>query len=36
MKGKNHPGVTFNGRNLPKILEQAGTSINNNQGVKID
>jgi hypothetical protein len=36
MRGKQYGGVTFNGSNLPKILEQAQTTINNGQGVKID
>jgi hypothetical protein len=29
MKGKKYGGVTFNGDNLPKILEQAKVTINN-------
>lgn len=35
MKGKDYRGVTFNGDNLPKILEQAKLAINNG-GVKVD
>lgn len=36
MKGKNYGGVTFNGENLPMIVEQAKVAINNGGGVKID
>jgi hypothetical protein len=36
MKGKNYGGVTFNGENLPMIVEQAKIAINNGGGVKID
>lgn len=28
MKGKNYAGTTFNGNNLPRIIEQAKIAIN--------
>lgn len=36
MKGKQYSGVTFNGENLSRVMQQAATTINNGQGVKVD
>lgn len=36
MKGKNYGGTTFNGYNLPRIIDQAKIAINEGQGVKVD
>ncbi len=36
MKGKQFGNITFNGKNLPHIMEQSTQSINSGKGVKID
>ena len=36
MKGKKYNDVTFNGENLPRIMEQATQTINDGKGVKMD